>query len=294
MTIDTACSSSLVAVHQAIQQLRSGGSKLAVAAGANLILGPQPYIVESKLKMLSPGSRSRMWDIDADGYARGEGFGALILKKLSDAVADGDHIQSVIRETGVNQDGRTKGITVPSQTAQIALIRDTYARAGLDPTIPQDRCQFFEAHGTGTPAGDPVEAEAVAHAFFDENADLLDGNEPSKLFVGSVKTVIGHTEGTAGIAGILKASLALQHATIPPNMLFNTLNPAIEPFYHNLEIPVTSQPWPKSDVRRVSVNSFGKSTIVVLHGLVSLHNFLVRLWRNECSCYHRKLCFRCC
>lgn len=147
MTIDTACSSSLVAVHQAVQALRSGESRVAIAAGSNLILGPENYIAESRLKMLSPTGRSRMWDKDAHGYARGEGVAAVVLKTLSAALADGDHVECLIRETGMNQDGRTKGITMPSATAQISLIRDTYARAGLDLRKSSDRCQYFEAHG---------------------------------------------------------------------------------------------------------------------------------------------------
>ena len=147
MTIDTACSSSLVAIHQAVQSLRSGESRVAVAAGSNLILGPENYVTESKLKMLSPTGRSRMWDKDADGYARGEGVAAIVLKTLSAALRDCDHIECLIRETGVNQDGRTKGITMPSASAQASLIRQTYAKAGLDPRKPSDRCQFFEAHG---------------------------------------------------------------------------------------------------------------------------------------------------
>lgn len=155
MTIDTACSSSLVAVHQAIQLLRSGESDVAISAGSNLILGPELYIGESKLKMLSPGGRSRMWDFNADGYARGEGVAAVVLKRLSTAIEDGDDIECVIRESGVNQDGRTKGITMPSQRAQADLIAKTYAKSGLDPRNPTQRCQYFESHGTGTPAGDP-------------------------------------------------------------------------------------------------------------------------------------------
>lgn len=147
MTIDTACSSSLVALHQAVQSLRSKESHIAVAAGSNLILGPENYISESKLKMLSPTGRCRMWDKDADGYARGEGVAAIVLKTLSSALRDGDHIECLIRETGVNQDGRTRGITMPSASAQTSLIRQTYAKAGLDPRKPSDRCQFFEAHG---------------------------------------------------------------------------------------------------------------------------------------------------
>ena len=155
MTIDTACSSSLVAVHQALQELRSGSSRLAIAAGTNLILGPEPYIAESTFHMLSPQGRSQMWDAKADGYARGDGVAAVVLKRLSDAIADGDAIDCVIRETGVNQDGRTKGITVPSPDAQVALVQDTYHRAGLDLSTTKGRPQFFEAHGTGTLAGDP-------------------------------------------------------------------------------------------------------------------------------------------
>ena len=277
MTIDTACSSSLVAVHQAVQLLRSGESDIAVAAGCNLILGPEFYIGESKLKMLSPENRSRMWDIEANGYARGEGVAAVILKRLSSAIADGDHIECIVRESGVNQDGRTKGITMPSQYAQAELIKKTYAKAGLDPRNPKERCQYFEAHGTGTPAGDPKvsrrasqlmgsvsnstlqEAEAISIAFFNPEYHRSDAGDPP-LYVGSVKTVIGHTEGTAGIAGLLKASLAVQHGIIPPNLLFNTLNPDVEPFYTNLEIPTTCTNWPKmldGSPRRASVNSFG-------------------------------------
>ncbi|KAL2173167.1 polyketide synthase [Thermothelomyces heterothallicus CBS 202.75] len=233
VTIDTACSSSLVAVHSAIQTLRAGDSRMAVACGANVILGPETYIIESKLKMLSPDGRGRMWDKDANGYARGDGVAAILLKTLSAAIADGDHIECIIRETGLNQDGTTTGLTMPSATAQRALIESTYARAGLDINAPADRPQYFEAHGTGTPAG---------------------GNP---LYVGSIKTVLGHTEGTAGIAALLKAKLAIQHGQIPPNLLFDNLSPSVEPFYKNLEILRTAKPWPAVQTRRASVNSFG-------------------------------------
>ncbi|KAE8824524.1 hypothetical protein PTNB85_09288 [Pyrenophora teres f. teres] len=256
MTIDTACSSSLVAVHEAVQQLRRGSSTVAIAAGANLILSPVSYVSESKLNMLSPTGRSRMWDAEADGYARGEGICSVVLKTLSQALKDGDTIECIIRETGVNQDGRTTGITMPSHLSQETLIRETYAKAGLDISSPEDRCQFFEAHGTGTPAGDPQEAEAISSAFF-AGAELSD-EEP--LAVGSVKTIIGHTEGTAGLSGLLKASLAVQHGVIPPNMLFENLNPRIAPFYQNLRILREPQSWPAIKPglpRRASVNSFG-------------------------------------
>ncbi|KAL7941948.1 hypothetical protein V8C42DRAFT_360388 [Trichoderma barbatum] len=257
MTIDTACSSSLIAVHQGVQALRSGESRVAVACGTQVILGPEVFIFESKMKMLSPTGRSRMWDADADGYARGEGVAAVVLKRLSDAIADGDHIECLIRETGANQDGYSNGITVPSTEAQAALIQKTYRNAGLDPANNiYDRPQFFEAHGTGTKAGDPKEAAAIAKCF----GQTSEVSNATPLYVGSVKTVIGHTEGAAGLAGLLKGLGIIRGGFIPPNLLFNSLNPAIEPFYKGLEVPTTLKPWPtlpKGVPRRVSVNSFG-------------------------------------
>ena len=145
MTIDTACSSSLIAMHQGVKALRTGESRVAMACGTQVLLNPEMYIGESKLKMLSPSGRSRMWDADADGYARGEGVAAVVLKRLSDAIADGDHIECLVRETGANQDGFSNGITVPNTDAQTLLIRQTYARAGLDPeNEPRDRPQVSE------------------------------------------------------------------------------------------------------------------------------------------------------
>jgi len=178
MTIDTACSSSLIGVHLGVKALSSGETSLAVACGTTVILNPEMYVSESKLKMLSPTGRSRMWDVKADGYARGEGVAAIILKRLSDALADGDHIEAIIRETGVNQDGFSNGLTVPSSEAQAALILDTYTRAGLTPASnPQDRPQFFEAHGTGTLAGDPKEAAAIFKSF-GQNGTNAPGDAP--------------------------------------------------------------------------------------------------------------------
>ncbi|EFQ34698.1 AMP-binding enzyme [Colletotrichum graminicola] len=255
MTIDTACSSSLVALHQGVQALRLGETQLAVVAGSNLLLGPEWYVTESNLNMLSPTGTSRMWDADANGYARGEGVAAVVLKRLSDAVTDGDFIECVVRETGVCQDGRTNGITTPSSESQASLIRHVYAKAGLD--VVKDGCQYFEAHGTGTPAGDPVEAEAIHSVFTDSSRD---GVRTDPLYVGSVKTVIGHTEGTAGLAGLLKTTAALQRKTIFPNRHFKRLNPRIEPFYKNLKVPTVEIPWPKppeNQPLRASVNSFG-------------------------------------
>ncbi|KAF3759881.1 hypothetical protein M406DRAFT_269792 [Cryphonectria parasitica EP155] len=267
MTIDTACSSSLVALHQGVHTLRLGESRVALACGTQVILNPEPFIMESKLSMLSPTGRSRMWDADADGYARGEGVAAVVMKRLSDAVADGDHIECIIRETGSNQDGHSNGITVPSTEAQASLIRQTYARAGLDPARrPQDRPQFFEAHGTGTKAGDPREAAAI-HQVFGPPQDVVSRSSPLSttaseppLYVGSIKTVIGHLEGAAGLAGVLKASAMVQGGAVLPNLLFHRLNPDIEPYYRGLQVPTQLLPWPELPdgvPRRVSVNSFG-------------------------------------
>jgi len=284
---DTACSSSLVALHHAVQALRSGDISLAVVAGVNFILNPDLFIIESKvtgvpfllsvglanigvlhqqLHMLSPTGYCRMWDESADGYARGEGVAAVVLKPLRCAIADNDHIECIIRETGVNQNGRTpEGLTVPNAESQAALIRMTYAKCGLDPTQARDRCQYFEAHGTGTPAGDPKEARAIQEVFFPQSephgmAPVNDQNA-NMLYVGSVKTVVGHQEGAAGLVGILKASLAVRHAQIPPNLHFEKLSSAIEPFYYpHLCVPTSLKRWPElpSDTpRRASVNSFG-------------------------------------
>ncbi|KAI4210919.1 MAG: hypothetical protein LQ351_006238 [Letrouitia transgressa] len=253
MTIDTACSSSLVALHQAVQSLRAGNSSTAIVAGVNLILDPTMFIGESNLHMLSYNARSRMWDKSASGYARGEGVGAIYLKPLSQAVKDGDYVECVVRETLINSDGRTKGITMPSASAQADLIRQTYRKAGLDPSI--DRPQYFECHGTGTSAGDPQEAQAIQEAFFPTHS----ATDKTVLLLGSIKTVIGHTEGCAGLAGVLKASLAMKQGEIPPNMHFNELNPAIAPYYDHLQVVTSLMPWPElvDGPLRASINSFG-------------------------------------
>lgn len=266
VTIDTACSSSLVAVHQAIQAMQAGDCDAAIVGGVNLILDPSMYIIESKLHMLSPDSQCRMWSNDANGYARGEGVAALLLKPLKQAINDNDDIKAIIRATGVNSDGHSQGITMPRASAQAALIRDTYQRAGLHPI--QDRPQYFECHGTGTTAGDPVEARAIFEALIEEPRDEDSDDIPhpdveterEPLYVGSVKTVIGHLEGCAGLAGLIKAVLAIRHRTIPPNLLFNQLNPEIQPYYGRIQLPTSALPWPSVPAGaplRASVNSFG-------------------------------------
>ncbi|TLD11806.1 hypothetical protein PspLS_11641 [Pyricularia sp. CBS 133598] len=277
--LDTACSSSLVALHLACQDLRTGCADMALVAGSCLILSPDMFIGESKLHMLSPTGHCRMWDSSADGYARGEGAAALFLKPLSRALADGDPVHGVIRASGVNSDGRTPGITMPSFRAQARLIRDVYRSAGLDPLKPEDRCQYFEAHGTGTQAGDPVEAHGVFDAFFSTEGN---GGEPNDFFstgghevsdggledgggkqllVGSIKTVLGHLEGCAGLAGIIKVLLAMKNGVIPPNKHFVKLNPKIVQFSHRLRVPTEALAWPDTGApggaRRASVNSFG-------------------------------------
>lgn len=257
MTIDTACSSSLVALHQAAQSLQTGIFRVSMAAGTNLILGPDNFVAESKLGMLSPTGLSKMWDSSADGYARGDGFVAVVLKKLDDALADGDDIECVIRGSGINQDGRTRGITMPSGLSQTSLIRQVYHAAGLDLRNAYHWPQYFEAHGTGTPAGDPIEASVITGAFFED--DGIEGTGP--LLVGSIKTVIGHGEGAAGLSGLLKASLALRHGFIPPNLHLEQVSPTVEPFYtKGLRITTSLVPWPtvpRDLPRRASINSFG-------------------------------------
>ncbi|PYH76605.1 polyketide synthase A [Aspergillus uvarum CBS 121591] len=255
ITVNTACSSSLVALHYAVQSLRNQEAELAIVAGVNLILDAGTYVSESKLHMLSPTSRCRMWDEAADGYVRGEGCASVILKPLNHAIADGDNIEGIVRETLINSDGRSPGITMPSVEAQASLIRQTYLNTGLNPVI--DRCQLFECHGTGTPAGDPVEAQAIQTVFFPKHSTF---NAADKLHVGSIKTLVGHLEGCAGLAGLLKAVECVKNRMITANLLFDKLNPRIEPFYDHLEVPTQNLRWPSlipNNPLRASVNSFG-------------------------------------
>ena len=294
MTIDTACSSSLVALHQAVLSLRSGECTMACVAGANMILTPEQFVVESSLHMLSPSGHCRMWDAGADGYARGEGVAAMFIKPLSQALADGDCIQAVIRETGVNSDGRSRGITMPNWEAQSRLIQDTYLRAGLDSHAAEDRCQYFEAHGTGTSAGDPNEARAIENAFFGRDENPASG---SKLLVGSIKTVIGHTEGAAGLAGLLKVMESMRHSSVPPNLHLDELNPSVQQYCANLRVPTSSVAWPDvpaGQPKRASVNSFGfggtNAHAVVEQYISQVHDPVAKAFRpalqlrkNSCS-----------
>ncbi|MFD3943866.1 amino acid adenylation domain-containing protein [Streptomyces sp. NPDC058579] len=248
LSVDSACSSSLVAVHLACESLRRGESSLALAGGTLLHLTPQYTIAETKGGFLSPEGRSRTFDAEANGYVRAEGVGIVVLKRLSDAVRDGDRIHAVVTETGVNQDGRTNGITVPSADAQVTLIEQVCARAGITP----GDLQYVEAHGTSTPVGDPVEAGALARV-------LAIGRKPGDAcYVGSVKTNIGHTESAAGIAGLIKAALSLKHRLIPPHINLERINPAIDLAAAPYEIPDRLTPWPAHEgTARAGVNSFG-------------------------------------
>ncbi|MEV6343056.1 amino acid adenylation domain-containing protein [Actinoplanes sp. NPDC051851] len=248
LSIDTACSSSLVAVHLARQSLLRGESQIALAGGTLLHLTPQYTIAETKGGFLSPEGLSRTFDASANGYVRAEGVGVVALKRLSDAVRDGDPIYAVIASSGVNQDGRTNGITVPNADAQTSLIERVCAEAGVSP----GSLQYIEAHGTSTPVGDPIEANALSRA-------LAIGRTPGeRCYVGSVKTNIGHTESAAGVAGLIKTALALKHRIIPPHINLDQVNPAIDEASLSFAIPTEPTPWPAhTGPARAGVNSFG-------------------------------------
>ncbi|KAB5584987.1 fatty acid synthase S-acetyltransferase [Coniochaeta sp. 2T2.1] len=246
MTMDTACSSSLMACHLACTSLKMGESSMAIVGGANLFYNPDTCIPLTSLGFLSPDSKCYSFDHRANGYSRGEGFGILVLKRLGDAVRNGDTIRAVIRSTVANQDGRSPGITQPTKQAQVDAIQAAYRHANLDPGVTR----FFEAHGTGTPVGDPIEASAIGQVF----GQLRSADEP--LIVGAVKSNIGHLEGAAGIAGLIKAVLVLETGIIPPNIWFEKANPKILPEWH-LKFPTENTLWPTAGLRRASINSFG-------------------------------------
>jgi len=195
---------------------------------------------------MSKDSVCYSFDERASGYARGEGFGVVVLKRLSQAIADGDTIRGVVRSTGCGQDGNTPSITSPSQTAQERLIRETYARAGLS----LDDTRYFEAHGTGTPVGDPCEAAAINSVFSSRTPE-------DPMYVGALKSNMGHPEGASGIAGVIKTLLVLENGVIPPNVYPERINPAVTLAGPNLKFPLEPVVWPMNGVRRASVNSFG-------------------------------------
>ncbi|HWT47312.1 MAG TPA: beta-ketoacyl synthase N-terminal-like domain-containing protein, partial [Mycobacterium sp.] len=250
MAVDTACSASLVAVHQACQALHSGDCDLALAGGVNVLVSPASIVATSRARMLAADGRCKTFDAAANGYARSEGCGILVLKRLSDAERDGDRICAVIRGSAVNQDGASSGLTVPNGGAQQRLIATTLARAGVE---GRD-VDYLEAHGTGTSLGDPIEVQAAAAVY----GAGRDPNHP--LLIGSVKTNIGHLESAAGIAGLIKVVLCLQHEVLPQNLHFENPSPHIP--WDSLPVRVVDKaiPWHADGrPRRAGTSSFGFS-----------------------------------
>ncbi|HET8845355.1 MAG TPA: beta-ketoacyl synthase N-terminal-like domain-containing protein, partial [Ktedonobacteraceae bacterium] len=251
LTVDTACSSSLVATHLACQSLRSGEANLALVGGVNAILLPENVVNFCKMGMLSEKGACMTFDAAADGFVLGEGCGMVVLKRLSDAQADGDPILAVIRGSAVNQDGRSNGLTAPNKFAQEAVIRQALANAGVTPS----EVQYVEAHGSGTALGDPIEVDALM-------AVMAEGRVPEKpLLLGAVKTNIGHLAGAAGIAGLIKTVLALSHQEIPAHLHVQKPNPYIDWQRYPVEVVGKLRAWPSVEERSrlAGVSSFGWS-----------------------------------
>ncbi len=250
LAVDTACSSSLVALHLACHSLRSGECRMALVGGVNLILSPDASITFAKSRMLASDGRCKTFDASADGFSEGEGCGVVVLKRLADALADGDRVLALIRGTAVNQDGPSGGLTVPNGPAQEAVIREALAGAGVEPAA----IDYVEAHGTGTSLGDPIEVQALAAVL----GEARPAGRP--LMLGSVKSNLGHLEAAAGLAGLIKLVLALQHEEIPPHLHFQKPNPHVP--WHALPVVVPTErvPWPSGSRRRLAgLSSFGFS-----------------------------------
>ncbi|MHB1132626.1 MAG: SDR family NAD(P)-dependent oxidoreductase [Chloroflexota bacterium] len=249
LSVDTACSSSLVAVHLACQSLRGGECNLALAGGVNVILSPDNSIAFSRSRMLAPDGRCKTFDARADGFVEAEGCGVVALKRLSDAQMAGDRILAIIRGSAVNQDGPSSGLTAPNGVAQQAVIRTALANAGVAPA----EIGYVEAHGTGTSLGDPIEVQALG-------AVLREGRPDNRPFLlGSVKTNVGHLEAAAGITGLIKVVLSLQHGEIPPHLHLRERNPFIPWQEIPALIPTAVTPWPESARRLAGVSAFGFS-----------------------------------
>jgi acyl transferase domain-containing protein/acyl-CoA synthetase (AMP-forming)/AMP-acid ligase II/NAD(P)-dependent dehydrogenase (short-subunit alcohol dehydrogenase family)/acyl carrier protein/SAM-dependent methyltransferase len=247
IAVDTACSSSLVAIHQACENLRRHECDLALTGGVNLMLSPALTISLSHARMMAADGRCKTFDARADGYVRAEGCGMIVLKRLSDALRDGDSISALIQGSAVNQDGRSNGLTAPNGPAQEAVIREALDNAGAQgPEI-----SLVECHGTGTSLGDPQEVEALNN--------VLSSGRPKdqKCWIGSVKTNIGHLEAAAGIAGVLKVVLSLKHKEIPAHLHFTAINPLIPLEKTPFIIPTRSEVWRAAGPRRAGVSSFG-------------------------------------
>jgi phthiocerol/phenolphthiocerol synthesis type-I polyketide synthase D len=249
VVLDTACSSSLVAVHLACQSLRRRESDQALAAGVNLMLSPDNSVATSRWGMLAPDGRCKTFDASADGYVRGEGCGVVVLKRLEDALREGDSVLAVVRGSAVNQDGPSSGLTVPNGPAQQAVLRAALASARLEPS----EIDYIEAHGTGTALGDPIELGALSEVFGER-----DGSAP--LVLGSMKTNLGHLESAAGIAAFIKTVLSVQHGHINPHLNFTKLTPNAVEGASRFTIAAEGMPWPAVDrPRRAGVSSFGVS-----------------------------------
>ena len=246
MAVDTACSSSLVAIHLACRSISSGECDQAIAAGVNVLLSSELTNTFQQAGMLSPDGVCKAFDEAANGYVRGEGCGVLLLKRLSEAVNDSDNILGVISGSAITQDGRSNGLTAPNGDAQKRVVRNALSQAGIKPEM----ISYVEAHGTGTSLGDPIEINALRQIFTDNVVSQ------SPCWVGSVKTNIGHLEAAAGIAGVIKTLLAIQHNAIPPNLNFNSLNPLISLNGSRISLPTESVPWP-DETKHAGVSSFG-------------------------------------
>lgn len=249
LSVDTACSSSLVAIHLACQSLRAGESEVALAGGVSLMVTPEPTIALSKMGVLSPTGRCRTLDASADGFIRGEGCGVIVLKRLGDAIADGDRVIAVIRGSAVNQDGHSTVLSAPNGLAQEALLREALAHAQLG----AERVGYVEMHGTGTPLGDPVEAEALGNVYGVPRASGM------PCYLGSVKANIGHLEAAAGVAGVIKAALVVQRGEIPRQVHFRSLNPHISLEGTCLAVADAHRSWepPAGMTRLAGVSGFG-------------------------------------
>ncbi len=248
VTVDTACSSSLVALHLACQSLRIGDSDLVLAAGVNLLLAPGVFRAFDQTGALSPTGACHAFDAAADGFVRGEGCGVVVLKRLNDALRDGDRLLAVVRGSAVNQDGRSNGMLAPNPAAQMAVLRAAYTNAGVAP----HEVDYVETHGTGTLLGDPIEARALGTV-------LGKGRQPqSPLLIGAVKSNLGHLEAAAGIVGFIKTVLAVQRASIPANLGFQIPNPHIPFDQMRLKVVADHHEWPaRQRPRRAGVSAFG-------------------------------------
>jgi amino acid adenylation domain-containing protein len=249
MVVDTACSSSLVAVHLACQSLRNGESRLALAGGVNVLVSGDTFVSLSKANMLSPTGRCQTFSENADGYVRAEGCGLVVLKRLSDAQRDGDRVFAVIKGSAVNQDGRSSSLTAPNGPAQISVIRDALAAARVEPSA----VQLVETHGTGTGLGDPIEVQSLDAVYG------VHHSAENPLYLGALKSNIGHAESAAGIAALIKVVLCLQHKKIPGNLHCKKINPKINADFSRLKLPTTLQDWPKVEREIAAVSAFGFS-----------------------------------